>query len=597
LTNVHNDPLANQFELQAKTLTSIKKTEGTQMKDEQTGKQPEHGEPDSEKPKIYSIKKRDGKWMLSRKSFLEAVSATVGCAALGGLGGASADAGESTKPRISGMAVRAHSKAVRSLAISPDGKWLVSGGEEGKLKLWTLPEGALAKSLDSSASSLDALAFSSDGIFLVSGSSGYSNENLKLWRYPDLKEERAFRAGRTSSSLLHLAISPDNASVASAGGDKRLRLWSIPEGKLLSASETDLAAAPLKVVFAADGKHLLGLDGSERLPVLSIPELRIEKRLPIDSKASEQPAPSTPSDLSELELRAAKGDAEAQYQLGSDFRFKDTVEAYKWLRLAVDNGCWKASREKDSIYEKLSLEERTEAARRLQLFRAAAERQSERPPGFVCLATTSDGRTVIAGRKNGIINFISFETGKILRELKGHMDAPNALAITNDGKMLASAGDDKDIKLWSIPGGELLKTLTGHTQKVNALAIRPDGKLLASGSDDKTIRLWTLPDGKELLCLMDLDANYKTAEGITYKAEDQSGQVITYTLPCGSPIPPGAVCVCNCVPGSLTIPSVVGPTYYVAPPRYVPPTYVAPTYVPPTYYGGYSYYVSYWYPN
>jgi len=25
---------------------------------------------------------------------------------------------------------------------------------------------------------------------------------------------------------------------------------------------------------------------------------------------------------------------------------------------------------------------------------------------------------------------------------------------------------------------------------------------------------------------------------------------VTYTLPCGSPIPAGAVCVCNCVPGT-----------------------------------------------
>ena len=31
---------------------------------------------------------------------------------------------------------------------------------------------------------------------------------------------------------------------------------------------------------------------------------------------------------------------------------------------------------------------------------------------------------------------------------------------------------------------------------------------------------------------------------------DSYGQTITYTLPCGSPIPPGAVCTCNCVPGS-----------------------------------------------
>ena len=35
--------------------------------------------------------------------------------------------------------------------------------------------------------------------------------------------------------------------------------------------------------------------------------------------------------------------------------------------------------------------------------------------------------------------------------------------------------------------------------------------------------------------------------GIEYKYTDSYGKVYTYSLPCGSPIPAGAVCVCNCV--------------------------------------------------
>jgi hypothetical protein len=36
-------------------------------------------------------------------------------------------------------------------------------------------------------------------------------------------------------------------------------------------------------------------------------------------------------------------------------------------------------------------------------------------------------------------------------------------------------------------------------------------------------------------------------EGIDYTYVDEQGVTHTYTLPCGSPLPPGAVCVCNCV--------------------------------------------------
>jgi hypothetical protein len=36
-------------------------------------------------------------------------------------------------------------------------------------------------------------------------------------------------------------------------------------------------------------------------------------------------------------------------------------------------------------------------------------------------------------------------------------------------------------------------------------------------------------------------------DGITYKYTDLYGNTYTYTLPCGSPIPEGAICTCNCV--------------------------------------------------
>jgi hypothetical protein len=46
-------------------------------------------------------------------------------------------------------------------------------------------------------------------------------------------------------------------------------------------------------------------------------------------------------------------------------------------------------------------------------------------------------------------------------------------------------------------------------------------------------------------CLIDPVASAPGADTITYT---QDGA--TYTLPCGSPIPAGAVCTCNCVPGT-----------------------------------------------
>lgn len=121
--------------------------------------------------------------------------------------------------------------------------------------------------------------------------------------------------------------------------------------------------------------------------------------------------------------------------------------------------------------------------------------------------------------------------------------------MSPDGKLLASGSLDHTIKLWSLPQGGLIKTLEGHTSNVDALVMSPDGKLLASSSLDNTIKLWSLPDGKLVGCLMDLAANPAEVKGITYEVKSTTGVTMTVTLPCGAPIPSGALCTCNCVAG------------------------------------------------
>jgi WD40 repeat protein len=160
------------------------------------------------------------------------------------------------------------------------------------------------------------------------------------------------------------------------------------------------------------------------------------------------------------------------------------------------------------------------------------------------------------------IHLWSLPDGVLLKTLSGHTGGVYSVAFSPDRRLLASAGgypDDKTIKLWSLPDGALLRTLSGHTGFLRSVAIGPDGRLLASGSDDQTIRLWSLPDGKQLpVCLMDPVASLSSASGARYTKDGG-----TYTVPCGSPMPAGAVCTCNCVPGtSCGCVSACGSVYY-----------------------------------
>jgi GTPase SAR1 family protein len=93
------------------------------------------------------------------------------------------------------------------------------------------------------------------------------------------------------------------------------------------------------------------------------------------------------------------------------------------------------------------------------------------------------------------------ETGRCLRQLKGHKDKVFALAFDGSGRRLATAGDDKTIRIWDPNTGENLHCLRGHTDTIWSVAFDPTGVVLASASDDRTVRLWNATSGKPVKVL------------------------------------------------------------------------------------------------
>jgi len=83
--------------------------------------------------------------------------------------------------------------------------------------------------------------------------------------------------------------------------------------------------------------------------------------------------------------------------------------------------------------------------------------------------------------------------------------------------------------------------------------------MLVSAGGDGTIMIWERDNAKNgdfsfRTFLFDPATMTKDDEAVRYHVEGgtvAAGQTVSYTLPCGSPIPAGATCTCNCVSGSL----------------------------------------------
>jgi WD40 repeat protein len=229
------------------------------------------------------------------------------------------------------------------------------------------------------------------------------------------------------------------------------------------------------------------------------------------------------------------------------------------------------------------------------------EKSAELPGRLGCLAVNPDGTLLAAGDTAGNVYLCSLPDLALKRTIIAHRGAATHVAFKADGKHLMTRGDDRTIRLWNLPSGEHFKTLdgewshaesltlarngkflltssgsslyawrmsngerlaalTGHPGRILSVAISPDCTWAASGDDSGVVLLWDLKNRRIQSYLFDADASDMSRGGSHFEVADAaSGRTVTYTLPCGSAIPPGAICTCNCVPGNLELVRVADP--------------------------------------
>src|SRR5438105_565359 len=88
-----------------------------------------------------------------------------------------------------------HTDSVWSVAFSPDGKRIVSGGRDQTVKVWDAQTGTETLSLKGHTDWVNSVAFSPDGKRIASGSGGGLNKTgeVKVWDAQTGKLERSLK--------------------------------------------------------------------------------------------------------------------------------------------------------------------------------------------------------------------------------------------------------------------------------------------------------------------------------------------------------------------------------------------------------------------
>src|SRR5262249_8194330 len=148
--------------------------------------------------------------------------------------------------------LRGHDAAVRTVAISPNRRTVVSGDDLGRIVFWDLPDRQQIPPVIEQGRSVGGLAISPDGETLASGS---FDHNVLLW---DMKPHQ--RKGEPllghSGSVNSVAFSPAGDLLASGSADGTIILWEPDQRWQPSQPLKPDIQAILSVAFSPDGKRL-----------------------------------------------------------------------------------------------------------------------------------------------------------------------------------------------------------------------------------------------------------------------------------------------------------------------------------------------------
>jgi len=343
-----------------------------------------------------------------------------------------------------------------------------------------------------------------------------------------------------------LSFFPNGQTLVSAGRDSLVKFWTVPEGALFRVATTD--AVPTQVAVSPDGNWIaVAMDAG----VLELwPAGGGTHRALVGHTGIVNGVAFTPDSS---QLVSVSQDCTTKVWSVSTAKllqsFADGTNVMAWV--AVAPGGYLVT-----------------AGAQLHLRSLSTGAILNTAPGKA-FAVSPDGKYLAAqdGTRAYMYAFPS------LNPIVSVVENRNArsLSFSDDGKLVAIAYGDAPARLYYSPGLTLKREMEPNegpcmataTARAGLPAARPapvaaphpgggtravpqlqNGYLaVASG---KSIRLYTLPSGDRMpVCFMDLAASAPAVTGTQY-----IGGGILYTISCGAPIPPGAECTCNCVPGN-----------------------------------------------
>ncbi len=358
-------------------------------------------------------------------------------------------------------------RRIEDLAITPDGKTLVTSGNDTTVRLWHPDLHESGRIFRGHTNVANRVAISPDGKRVISSDYG---GGLLEWNLD--ADSQSMRLGGHEGYVYRTAYSPDGKVLATSSHDRKIRLWNSSTGVLIRTlvGHTDQAEG---LVFSVDGQILYSSSNDKTIRVWNL-------------AAESEPLVWTGHTgwIWEIAL-SPDGKWLASVSHDQTVRLWDTASG-ECTRIWQEH----TSQVMDVVWDR----------HRNQILSASMDGtvRAWSPDSAQSIWTLKTGERSVDVSPDGRLlavpgSIIDYETKKVLHWLRGGYGGIYRVRFSPDGRRVADCGVDSALRLWDCElGQEILRM--HHDSTVFDLSFRPDGRQIATASRDGTARIWDASD-------------------------------------------------------------------------------------------------------
>ena len=299
-----------------------------------------------------------------------------------------------------------------------------------------------------------------------------------------------------ASEVNSVTFSPDGKTIASAGVDNIIKLWSA-SGRFLQNLEGHKKQVN-SISYSPDGQKLVSASSDKTLKIWGR-DGKLLTTLPGHGGVVYNAAFSPKGEM------IASASADKTIKLWSrDGKLLKTLTGHQDLVRAIawsPDGNTIASASNDQTVKLWSREG--------ELLTTLSGHDST----VLGVDWSKDGQNIVSSCWDGSIKLWN-KNGKLIRTLWGHKEPVTSVVFSPDGSTIASTSSDHTIKIGTMDG-KLLETFKGHGGWVNSASFSPDKKTIASASRDRLIKIWSLQNSS----LTKLNRHTKAVTSVNFSAK------------------------------------------------------------------------------